>query len=174
MIISKTPYRISFFGGGSDYPDWYNFNFGEVISTTINHYVYITMRSLPPYFDHKYLVSYSKIERKKTINQIEHKVIKKGLQKYNISDGLEIHYDGDIPSKSGMGSSSAFVVGFLNCINAYSKKKISVTALAKEAINFEQNVLKENVGSQDQVAAAIGGFNNILFDKKKIFSVIKI
>ena len=81
------------------------------------------MRSLPPYFDHKYLVSYSKIERKKTINQIEHKVIKKGLQKYNISDGLEIHYDGDIPSKSGMGSSSAFVVGFLNCINAYSKKK---------------------------------------------------
>jgi len=166
MIISKTPYRISFFGGGSDYPDWYNKNEGEVISTTIDHYLYITLRNLPPYFEHKYLISYHQIERVKKINEIKHRVIKLGLNKYYTDKGLEIHYDGDIPSKSGMGSSSSFVVGFLNSINTYKKKKLSKFDLAKKSIDFEQNILGENVGSQDQIAAAYGGFNNIRFAKK--------
>jgi D-glycero-alpha-D-manno-heptose-7-phosphate kinase len=168
MIISKTPYRISFFGGGSDYPEWYKKNEGEVISTSINHYLYITLRDLPPYFDHKYLVSYSQIERVKKISEIKHRVIKLALSKFNINNGLEIHYDGDIPSKSGMGSSSAFVVGFLNCLSSYKKKKLTKFNLANASINFEQKILKENVGSQDQVAVSYGGFNNIKFKKKKI------
>lgn len=174
MIISKTPYRISFFGGGSDYPEWYNSSRGEVISTTINKYIYVSCRHLPPLFDHKYTVSYSKIERKNNIRQIEHKVVKHMLSKLNIKSGLEIHYDGDLPSRSGMGSSSSFVIGLMKVLNAGTNVKKSKRDLALSAINFEKNILKENVGSQDQVAAVYGGFNNIVFDKKNIFKVRKM
>jgi D-glycero-alpha-D-manno-heptose-7-phosphate kinase len=174
MIISKTPYRISFFGGGSDYPDWYRFSDGEVISTTINQYVYLSLRYLPPYFDHKYVVSYSKVEKVKKINDINHNVVREALNKYKIKKGLVINYDGDIPSNSGMGSSSAFTVGLLNCLNEFLNRKITGHFLATEAINLEQEILKENVGSQDQIAAAYGGFNNIIFSKKKIFEVKKM
>jgi D-glycero-alpha-D-manno-heptose-7-phosphate kinase len=174
MIISKTPYRISFFGGGSDYPEWYNKFEGEVISSTINKYLYISCRELPNFFDHKYRVVYSKVEEVKSIQDIQHKVVKFALIEQKIKDNLEIHYDGDLPSRSGMGSSSSFVVGLLNALNEYNKKKLSKKLLANQSIHFEQNVLRECVGSQDQIASSFGGFNSIIFNKKNTFKVNKI
>ncbi len=173
MIISKTPYRISFFGGGSDYPEWYNTYKGTVISSSINKYLYISFRKLPNFFTHKYRIVWSKIENVKKIDQIQHKVIKQLLKKNNINHGLEIHYDGDLPARSGMGSSSSFVVGCLNSFLKLKNKKINKLNLANNAINFEQNILKENVGSQDQVAATYGGFNRIDFYKNN-FKIKKI
>ena len=117
MIISKTPYRISFFGGGSDYPNWYNKNGGVVLSTTIDKYIYISCRYLPPFFNHKYRIVWSRIESVKSINQIKHNAVKEMLKNFKIKDGLEIHYDGDLPARSGMGSSSVFVVGLMNALN---------------------------------------------------------
>ena len=132
MIISKTPYRISFFGGGSDYPEWYLKNSGTVISTSINKYVYVTCRKLNKYFKHNYRVSYSIVEEVQKINQIMHPAVRETLLNSKINDGLEIHYDGDLPSKSGMGSSSSFVVGLVNVLKNYQKNKISKKELAKK------------------------------------------
>ena len=165
MIITRTPYRISFFGGGSDYPDWYRKHGGRVISTSINKYIYITCRSLPKFFDHKYRIVWSKIENVKNLNNIEHKAVKNLIKLMNIKDGLEIHYDGDLPARSGIGSSSSFVVGLMKALNEFKDKKVSPINLARQAINFEQNVLNETVGSQDQIACSVGGFNKIIFQK---------
>ncbi len=173
MIISKTPYRISFFGGGSDYPLWYKKNGGEVISTTINKYLYLSVRNLPIFFKHKYRIVYSKIETANNPNQIKFHVIKKLIKYYKINHGLEIHYDGDLPARSGMGSSSCFVVGLLNTINNYLKINKNVNQLANQSIFFEQKILRELVGSQDQVAASYGGFNLIKFKKSGKFNVQK-
>lgn len=174
MIISKTPYRISFFGGGSDYPIWYRKFGGQVLSTTIDKYLYISCRELPKFFNHKYRIVWSKIENVKNVNQITHKVVKEILIHNKIKKGLEIHYDGDLPSKSGMGSSSSFTIGLMNALNAYKVKKITKMELAKKTIFFEQKVLNEIVGSQDQVAAAFGGFNKITFSRKNQINVKKI
>ena len=174
MIISKTPYRISFFGGGSDYPSWYIKNGGMVLSTTINKFVYISCRNLPPFFNHKYRIVWSKLETVKKINQINHKPIRKMLNYYKIKNGLEIHYDGDLPARSGMGSSSVFVVGLVNLLNNLIGKEITKKDLAKKSIFFEQKILKENVGSQDQIAVSYGGFNKIIFKKGGDFNVSKI
>ena len=124
MIISKTPYRISFFGGGSDYPSWYIRNGGAVLSTTIDKYIYISCRYLPPFFEHKYRVVWSQMENVKTINEIKHAAVKEMLKYFKIKCGLEIHYDGDLPAKSGMGSSSVFVVGLMNLLNNFRGIKI--------------------------------------------------
>ena len=128
MIISKTPYRISFFGGGSDYPDWYLKNGGTVISSTINKYIYISCRDLPPFFKHKHRIIYSKIELVQNISNIQHNVVREALGnifKKQVKDGLEIHYDGDLPSRSGIGSSSSFAVGLLNALNRFYNIKVS-------------------------------------------------
>ena len=116
MIISKTPYRISFFGGGSHYPEWHQKKEGRVLSTTINKYLYISCRFLPNFFEHKYRIVWSKIENVKNINQINHKAIREILNYLKVKRGLEIHYDGDLPNRSGMGSSSSFVVGLLKVL----------------------------------------------------------
>ena len=174
MIISKTPYRISFFGGGSDYPNWYIKNGGEVLSTTINKYIYLSCRNLPPFFNHKHRIVWSKVELVKHANQIQHKAVKNMLNYLNIKKGLENHYDGDLPAKSGMGSSSCFVVGLINTINALNKKKLSKKDLAEKSIHFEQKILKETVGSQDQIAASFGGFNKIKFFPGGKFKVYPI
>ena len=174
MIISKTPYRISFFGGGSDYPEWYLKNGGAVISSTINKYIYISCRELPPFFRHKHRIVYSKIELIKKISDIKHSVVKEALEKiFNnyTQKGLEIHYDGDFPSRSGIGSSSSFVVGLLNALNRFHNIKISKDYLAKQSLFLEQSILKETVGSQDQIAASYGGFNEITFKKDGKFKV---
>ena len=158
MIISKTPYRISFFGGGSDYPEWYKYNVGEVISTTIDKYLYISMRDLPSFYGTKYRIYHSKIEEVNKIEAIKHRVIKHGLHYFKINKGLEIHYNGEIPPRSGMGSSSSFVVGFLNLIYHLKNKNLSKYELAKKSIFFEQKVLKESVGAHDQIAYRIRWF----------------
>ena len=173
MIISKTPYRISFFGGGSDYPSWYNKYSGSVLSTSIDKHIYITCRFLPKFFDHKYRIVWSKIENVQNIKNIKHPIVKNLLNHLMIKDGLEIHYDGDLPAASGMGSSSAFTVGLINGLYSLLNKRITNFEIAKKAINFEQQVMKETVGSQDQLATAVGGFNKIIFNKKNKFKIIK-
>ena len=173
MIITKTPYRISFFGGGSDYPNWFNKFTGQVLSTTINKHIYITCRFLPKFFKHKYRIVWSKIENVKNLNEIQHESVKGLLKYYKINQGVEIHYDGDLPARSGMGSSSSFSVGLIKALNTLNGKKISNIELAKKTIFFEQKVMRETVGSQDQVSASIGGFNKIIF-KKNIINIKKI
>jgi len=171
MIISKTPYRISFFGGGTDYPVWYRENKGAVLSTTIDKYCYITLRYLPPFFPHKYRIVYSKIELVKDVNEILHPVIKGTLNYLKIDKGLEIHHDGDLPAQTGLGSSSSFTVGLLNCLYALKGAIPLREQLAKQAIYIERDILKENVGAQDQIAVAYGGFNKISFFENDGFKV---
>ena len=166
MIINKTPFRISFFGGGTDYPVWYRENQGAVLSTTIDKYCYITIRYLPPFFPHKHRIVYSKIEMVNDINEILHPAVRATLQFLNIDKGIEIHHDGDLPAKTGLGSSSSFTVGLLKSLYALKGVIPSKLQLAKEAIHIERDILKENVGAQDQVAAAFGGFNKINFNGK--------
>lgn len=173
MIITKTPYRISFFGGGSDYPSWYERYGGLVINCTINKHVYISIRELNKFFKHNYRISYSKIEETCNVNDIQHSVVRECLKKYqqNKNSGFEIHYDGDLPSRSGMGSSSAFVVGLINAKMAFNKKKISKYNLAKESILFEQKILNETVGIQDQISCCYGGLNLVKINKNGQFHV---
>ena len=163
MIISKTPFRISFFGGGTDYPIWYKENGGAVLSTTIDKYCYLTARYLPPFFPHKHRIVYSKIETVKDVDEILHPSVKAVLNHLNIEKGIEIHHDADLPARTGLGSSSAFTVGLLNSLYALKGAMLPKARLAKEAIHIERDILKESVGSQDQVAVSYGGFNKITF-----------
>lgn len=171
MIITRTPFRISFFGGGTDYPLWYRENGGCVLSTTIDKYCYITCRRLPPFFDHKHRIVYSRIENVKTADEIEHPAVRAVLKWAEVQEGLEIHHDGDLPARSGLGSSSSFTVGLLNALQGLRGRMATKKGLAQDAIHIEQNVIRENVGSQDQVAAAFGGFNRIEFNRDDTFSV---
>lgn len=163
MIITRTPYRISLFGGGTDYPAWYKENGGEVISFAIDKYCYLTTRILPPFFDHKYRIAYSKVEMTKTIDEIQHKAVRGALRIYCPDLSLEIHHDGDLPARTGIGSSSAFAVGIIHSLSLLQQKTLSKLELADAAIHFEQVELNENVGSQDQIACAVGGLNYITF-----------
>jgi D-glycero-alpha-D-manno-heptose-7-phosphate kinase len=167
MIITKTPYRISLFGGGTDHPAWYRENGGEVISFAIDKYCYLTTRVLPPFFDHKYRIAYSKVETTNTIDEIQHPAVRGALKKYCPDLSLEIHHDGDLPARSGVGSSSAFAVGLIHSLLILKNKEISIDKLANEAIHLEQIELNENVGSQDQIACATGGLNYIRFGGDK-------
>lgn len=166
MVISRTPFRISFFGGGTDYPVWYRKNGGLVLATTINKYCYISCRYLPPFFKHKSRIIWSKIEYVKDTSEIQHPSVRECLRFMNITKGVEIHHDGDVPARTGMGSSSAFTIGLLHAL--YSLKGIMPTKrrLALDAVYLEQEIMKESVGSQDQVLAAFGGFNLIEFGGK--------
>ncbi|RJQ48177.1 MAG: kinase [Gammaproteobacteria bacterium] len=174
MIISRTPFRISFFGGGTDYPAWFRENGGVVLATTIDKYCYISCRYLPPFFEHKYRVVYSKIENALEISQIEHPAAKAVLEWLKCNRGLEIHHDGDLPARSGLGSSSSFTVGLINAIMALNGRYISKEELANNAIHIEQDVLKENVGSQDQISVAHGGFNRIEFKRDNTYDVVPV
>lgn len=162
-IYTRTPLRISFFGGGTDYPNWYHENGGQVLSTAIDKYTHVTCRLLPPFFDHKHRITYSKVEHVSDINDIQHPSVREVMKYLNISDGIEIHYDGDLPSRTGLGSSSSFTVGLLHAMQSLINKEVSPKTLADQAIEIEQNWIKEAVGSQDQVIAAIGGFQHIQF-----------
>jgi D-glycero-alpha-D-manno-heptose-7-phosphate kinase len=163
MIISRTPYRISFFGGGTDYPAWYRKHGGAVLATTIDKYCYLTCRYLPPFFEHRIRVVYSKVENCQTIEEISHPSVREVLRHLNMGRGVEIHHDGDLPARSGMGSSSSFTVGLLNALYALKGQMVSKQQLAQESIYIEQEILKETVGSQDQMSAAHGGLNIIEF-----------
>jgi D-glycero-alpha-D-manno-heptose-7-phosphate kinase len=163
MIISRTPFRVSFFGGGTDYPAWYRIHGGAVLATTIDKYCYLSCRYLPPFFEHKIRVVYSKIENCHTVEEIAHPAVREILRYCKIDRGVEIHHDGDLPARSGMGTSSSFTVGLLHALCALKGRMPSKAQLARESIVIEQEILKETVGSQDQVLAAHGGFNHILF-----------
>lgn len=171
MIISRTPFRISFFGGGTDYPQWYRENGGAVLATTIDKYSYISVRYLPPFFEHKSRIAYSKIEAVTDHNEIEHPSVKAVLKYLNVTEGVEIHHDGDLPARSGLGSSSSFTVGLINALMALKGLYAGREALAQRALQVEQEVIKEVVGSQDQVCAAYGGFNLIKFSSETDFDV---
>lgn len=175
MIITRTPFRISFFGGGTDFPTWYEQNGGgAVLSTTINKYCYINCRTLPPFFEYRYRLNYSKQEQAGGIGEIMHPSIRETLRFMDITSGLSISHDGDLPAMSGLGSSSAFTVGLLHALYALNGKIVSKKRLALEAIHIEQNMIKETVGSQDQVAAAFGGLNKIEFTKQHNVQVIPV
>ena len=171
MIISRTPFRISFFGGGTDYPAWYKDNHGAVLATTINKHCYISCRYLPPFFEHKSRIIYSKMEHVKKVSEIEHPSVRACLTLMKVRDGVEIHHDGDLPARTGLGSSSTFTVGLLNALNGLKGDMISKMELARKAIHVEQDMLKENVGSQDQICAAFGGFNLVEFSGDHNFKI---
>ena len=174
MIMSRTPFRISLFGGGTDYPTWYREHGGTVVGTTINKYCYISFRELPPFFEHRHRIVYSRIELPQSVEEIQHPAVRSVLSEYHVSDGVEIQHYGDLPARSGMGSSSSFTVGLINALRAHHGLISSADLLAREAIRIEQEVIKEAVGSQDQVWAAYGGTNAITFHTDGRFDVNRL
>ena len=165
MIISKTPFRISFFGGGSDFPEFFNKHTSTIISSTINKFCYTSLKKQLIVDKSKFKFSYSIIDNVDNIEDIEHPVIKACIKYFDVKDPLEIHYDADLPGRSGIGSSSSFTVGLLHTLNAFYNKSVSTEQLAEIAIHIERDILKENVGFQDQYAAAFGGLNKIIFSE---------
>lgn len=163
MIISRTPFRVSFFGGGTDYPIWYRENGGAVISTSINKYCYINCRYLPPFFSYNYRIRYTKSELTQTVDEIVHPSVRECLKFTQIKRGVEIQHNADLPAMSGLGSSSTFTVGLLHALYSLKGQITNRQQLALDAIHLEQDLIGENVGSQDQVCAAFGGFNKITF-----------
>ena len=171
MIICRTPYRISFFGGGTDYPGWYRENGGAVLSTTINKYSYITCRYLPPFFEYKYRIRYYRREETQTVEEIRHPSVRECIRFMGVQDGVDIVHHGDLPAQSGVGSSSTFTVGLLHALSALKHQMLTKRELAINAIHVEQECIKESVGSQDQTAAAFGGLNTIEFGGVQEISV---
>jgi len=171
MIISRTPFRVSFFGGGTDYPAWYRSNGGAVIGSTIDKYCYISVRWLPPFFEHRHRIVYSVIETVNDVANIKHSAVRAVLSGSELPQGIELHHDGDLPARSGLGSSSAFTVGLVHAMEALRGRRSNPQTLADEAIRIERDVLKESVGSQDQVFAAYGGVNVIHFRPDDTFDV---
>jgi len=161
MIITRTPLRVSFFGGGTDYPAWFREHGGAVLATTIDKYLYLHCRYLPPFFDFKSRIVWSKIEQVQQPSEIAHPAIRGVLEWMKIGDGVEIHHHGDLPARTGLGSSSSFSVGLLHALHALRGELVSKRKLAEEAIFVEQQVLQENVGVQDQIQSAFGGLNRI-------------
>lgn len=171
MFISSTPFRISFFGGGTDYHTWYQNHGGCVLSTTIDKYCFITARNLPPFFTNKSRVVWNRIEEVASNLDIQHPSIRACLQHLGIDDGVEIHTTGDLPSRSGLGSSSTFTVGLLNVLSALKGRSFNKAGLALEAVHVEREILKENVGIQDQIATAYGGLNRTQIHQDGSFMV---
>jgi D-glycero-alpha-D-manno-heptose-7-phosphate kinase len=163
MIITRTPLRVSFFGGGTDYPVWYREHGGAVLATTIDKCCYITCRYLPPFFEYHSRISYMKAENVSRNDIIEHPSVRACLQFMKIDEGIEIHHIADLPARTGLGTSSAFTVGLLLGLYALKQRMRDKHALASDAIYVEQELLHEAVGTQDQVSAAYGGFNRIDF-----------
>jgi D-glycero-alpha-D-manno-heptose-7-phosphate kinase len=174
MIITRTPLRISFFGGGTDYPVWYRERGGAVLATTIDKSCYISCRRLPPFFEFRSRISYSKVENVEDNAAIEHPSVRGCLQFLDIDDGVEIHHIADLPARTGLGTSSAFTVGLLLALYALQNQMRDKHALATDAIHVEQELLREAVGAQDQVSAAYGGFNRINFQPDGTIEVRRV
>lgn len=173
IVMSRTPLRVSLFGGGSDYPEWFRREGGAVLSTTIDKYLYISCRYLPPFLGIRHRIVWRHVELVDTISEILHPAVREGLRYLGFDDakGIELHYQGDLPARSGMGSSSSFVVGLLLTLSRLKGNHLDKHRLAEMAIDLEQNRMKETVGSQDQVAAAYGGLNVIRFRQDGAFEV---
>lgn len=163
MITTRTPFRMSFLGGGTDFPAYFNEYGGCVLSATFNKYSYVTVRKLPALFEYKNQFTYSKIERFNSPDELEHPLVREAL-KYMGIDRIQIAYDADLPARSGIGSSSSFAVGLLNELHLLKDEKLSKMELAKEAIYLERVLCNEAGGVQDQLAVAFGGLNKITFD----------
>lgn len=162
MIITRTPFRMSFFGGGTDMEEYFKKNNGAVLSTTIDKYCYVNVRHLPPFFDYKTEIAYSKTERVQDINEIEHPAVRNAMKKLDMHQ-IRLTYEADLPARSGLGTSSSFAVGMLNAFYALKGKYVSKKRLADEAINLERELCNESGGWQDQIAASFGGLNRINF-----------
>ncbi|HEY9759759.1 MAG TPA: hypothetical protein V6C97_31660 [Oculatellaceae cyanobacterium] len=179
MIIVRTPLRVSFFGGGTDHPVWFKgagANRGAVLSTSINKYVYLTLRRLPPIFDFKYRIAWRIVEQVNNVDDIKHPVVREVLRHYTVDDGygFEVSFNSDLPARSGLGSSSAFTVAALHAISRHSGAEYSKKQLCLEAIKLEQEYLQEPVGCQDQIAVGHGGFNRIDFHQDGSYSVLPV
>jgi D-glycero-alpha-D-manno-heptose-7-phosphate kinase len=174
MVITRTPFRISLFGGGTDYPQWYRTRRGSVISATINKYCYLHVRYLPPFFDYKYRVRYAREECVSDPNDIVHPSVRECIKYVNVPAGLEIQHNADVPAMSGLGSSASFTVGLLHALYAVQGRIVGKRWLANQAIEVDQNRIGECVGSQDQIAAAFGGFNQIVFGPGDHYDVVPL
>jgi len=175
MIITQAPVRISFFGGGSDFPEHFERHGGTVLVTAIDRFAYVTIQRFHhEFFDHRLHISYRKTEACKHASEIEHPAIRVCLEKLGIEEGAELHYMADLPAKTGLGSSSTFVVAMLQALHAYRGQFCSAQSLADEAIEVERHILKEIGGVQDQIIAAYGGTCLIRFDRTLKFSVSQI
>lgn len=161
MIITRTPFRVSFFGGGTDYPAWYRENGGAVLTSSIDKYCYLSARWLPPFFEYRHRVAWSKVELVGSAAEVEHPAVRAAMQYLKIEDGLEIHHAGDLPARTGLGSSSAFTVGLLHALYALKGVMVSKAQLAAQAVHVEQEVMGETVGVQDQIECAHGGLNHV-------------
>ena len=171
MIISRTPYRISFIGGGTDYPAWYRTHGGAVLGATIDKYCYLNCRYLPPFFNHRFRVVYSQMEQCNSLEEIQHPAVREILRYLRFDRGAEIHHVGDLPARSGMGTSSSFTVGLLHAVYALRGLMPSKAQLATDAIHVEQDVLAETVGSQDQILTSYGGVNHVVFSTNGEYTV---
>jgi D-glycero-alpha-D-manno-heptose-7-phosphate kinase len=173
IVMSRTPLRVSFFGGGSDYPDWFRHEGGAVLSTTIDKYIYLSCRYLPPFLGIRHRIVWRHVELVDSISEILHPAVREGLRYLGFDDskGVELHYQGDLPARSGTGSSSSFVVGLLKSLTWLRGNDIDKHKLAEMAIELEQDRMKETVGCQDQIAAAYGGLNAIRFNRTGGFEV---
>lgn len=173
MILTRTPFRISLFGGGTDLPAWFNLNGGAVISFSIDKYCHLSIREMPLNFDYKYRIVYSKIETVNEIEHIQHPAIREAIKKYGnkTKKNLEIQHHGDLPSQSGIGSSSAFAVSVIHGLNKLNNIELNKKELSLMAIDLEQNCIGENVGSQDQIACTFGGVNKIVFSSQDTWEV---
>lgn len=176
FILTRTPFRVSFFGGGTDYPDWYRKEGGAVLSTTIDKYMYISCRHLPPFAGVRHRIVWRHVELVESISEILHPAVREGLRYLGFDESvrLELHYQADLPARSGMGSSSAFAVGLIKGLLALRDESIDKHGLARKAIDLEQNWMHEAVGSQDQVATSYGGLNLIEFGPNPDFNVSRI
>lgn len=174
MIITRTPFRISFFGGGTDYPVWFKENGGSVLATSINKYCYISARYLPPFFEYKSRVVWSKLESVQGVEEIQHPCVRTLLKLFQIDRGISINHDADLPARSGIGSSSTFTVSLLHALYGLKGILINKSKLAQEAIDVEQKLLNDHVGCQDQIVAAYGGFNQISFSGENQFDIAPV
>jgi len=170
MIICRTPLRVSFFGGGTDYPAWFSEHGGAFLSTTITRYSYVMCRSLPPFFDVRGRITWSMVENVNTLDEIKNPVVREVLRFLEAEPTLDIHYHGDLPARTGLGSSSAFAVGLLNALHALRGEFAGKADLAREAITVERDLIGDTVGIQDQIAAAYGGLNYVTIDTDGAFS----
>ncbi len=162
MVITQTPFRISFFGGGTDFPGFYEKHGGQVLSTSIDKYCYVTVRHLPPFFEYSNNIVYSKCEQVKHVDEIEHPLVRNAMKHLDMHD-LTILYDADLPARTGLGTSSSFAVGLLSAFYSLKGKYVDKRRLAEEAIYLERVLCNESGGIQDQIAAAYGGLNKIIF-----------
>ncbi len=166
MIITKTPFRMSFFGGGTDMPEFFNEHGGAVISTTFDKYAYVNVRHLPPFMPYYTELCYSRFERVNDVNEIEHPAIREAMRMLDIHE-IRLTYEGDLPARTGLGTSSTFAVGMLNAFYALKGKYVGKRKLAEDAIYLERKLCNEKGGWQDQIAAAFGGLNRIDFSNNQ-------